>query len=129
MFALLLPKLSKLVKLYHHSATRPTVSPNLLQRAAIACVLPVAYYGSETWWPGRSRLESRGRISNSIDSLLQQLSLVILYSARATLPAYKTTPTASLHRESGLLTPEIQLNARATAATIRIRRLDKSHPL
>ncbi|KAI0993033.1 hypothetical protein K3495_g15151, partial [Podosphaera aphanis] len=40
-----------------------------------------------------------------------------------------TTPTAALHRESGLAPPEIALNKRALAGAIRLRRLDPRHPL
>ncbi|KAI0992026.1 hypothetical protein K3495_g16160, partial [Podosphaera aphanis] len=28
-------------------------NPNLLRQATIACILPIAYYGAETWWSGR----------------------------------------------------------------------------
>ncbi|KAI0991825.1 hypothetical protein K3495_g16362, partial [Podosphaera aphanis] len=94
-----------------------------------ACVLPVAYYGSEAWWPGRSRQGTQGRISNRVDSLLQLLDKVVLTSARAILPVYRTTPTAALHRESGLPPSEIALNGRTTAATVRLRHLDPRHPL
>lgn len=103
--------------------------PHLLRRAVDSCVLPIVYYASESWWPGRSRQGPTGRISNRVDSLLQQLSKVVLASARATLPVYRTTPTAILHRESGLQQPEIALDGRALAATVRLRRLDPRHPL
>ena len=53
----------------------------------------------------------------------------MLTSARAILPVYRTTPTAALHRESGLLPPELHLDARSIAATVRLRRLDTRHPL
>lgn len=29
--------------------------PILLIQAGITCVLPIAYYGAELWWPGQSR--------------------------------------------------------------------------
>ncbi|KAI1000568.1 hypothetical protein K3495_g7626 [Podosphaera aphanis] len=105
------------------------VLAHLLRQAAVACVLPIAYYGSETWWPGRSRLGPRGRISNRVDSLLQLLDKVVLKSARAILPVYRTTPLAALHREAGLPPSEISLNGRTTAATARLRHLDPRHPL
>ncbi|KAI0998616.1 hypothetical protein K3495_g9581 [Podosphaera aphanis] len=105
------------------------VPAHLLRHAAVACVLPVAYYGSEAWWPGRSRQGTQGRISNRVDSLLQLLDKVILTSACAIVPVYRTTPTAALHRESGLTPSEIALNGRTTAATARLRHLDPRHPL
>ncbi|KAI0996450.1 hypothetical protein K3495_g11732 [Podosphaera aphanis] len=38
------------------------VSPRLSRQAAIACVLPIAHFGAETWWPGKSR-KKRGKWS------------------------------------------------------------------
>lgn len=105
------------------------VPPSLLRRAVIACVLPIAYFAAETWWPGRTRQGPSAPISNRADTLLNILSKVVLIAARAILPVYRTTPTGVLHRESGLPPPEITLNAQALAATICIRRLDTRHPL
>ena len=101
----------------------------LMRRAATACALPIAYYAAETWWPGRTRTGPRHQISNRVDAYLQLLSKVVLIAARAILPVYRTTPTAALHRESGLPPPKIALNAQALAATVRLRRLDPYHPL
>lgn len=105
------------------------VPPNLLRQAAVACVLPVAYYAAETWWPGRSRPGSIKPISNRTEGLLKRLDRVVLNTARAILPVYRTTPTAALHRESGLPPSEISLNHIALAASTRLKRLDPQHPL
>jgi hypothetical protein len=105
------------------------VQPRLLQQVVSACVLRKAYYGAETWWPGRTRPGSSSPISNRVDGLLASLEKVILVGARAVLPVYRTTPTAALHRESGLLPPEIELNQLALLATTRLCRLDPYHPL
>lgn len=105
------------------------VPPYLLRKAAVACVLPIAYYGAETWWPGRTRPGTHKPISCRMETSLQTLSKVTLTAARAVLPVYKTTPTAILYRESGLPPPEIALNSKALAATTRLKRLDQRHPL
>ncbi|KAI1004247.1 hypothetical protein K3495_g3967 [Podosphaera aphanis] len=55
------------------SYRRLFTTPTILQTDAVACALPIAYYGSEAWWPGRFRQGPRGRISNRVDSLLQLL--------------------------------------------------------
>ena len=86
------------------------VPPHLLQQAVKACVLRKAYYGAETWWPGHTRPGPISPISNRVDGLLDSLAKEVLAGARAILPVYCTTPTAVLHRESGLLPPEIELN-------------------
>ena len=105
------------------------VKADLLRRATTACVLPVAYYAAETWWPGRTRPGSTRPISNQVDSLLQTLTKVGLAAARAVLPVWKTTPVAALHRESGIPPPELALNSIASSATTRLKRLDPRHPL
>ena len=105
------------------------VPPHLLKQAVEACVLRKAYYGAETWWPGRTRPGPLSPISNRVDGLLGSLAKVVLAGARAILPVYCTTPTAVLYRESGLLPPEIELNQLAYLAATRLRRLDPTHPL
>ncbi|KAI1001317.1 hypothetical protein K3495_g6881 [Podosphaera aphanis] len=92
------------------------VPPHLVRTAALACVLPIAYYASETWWPGRSRQCARSRISNCIETILQRLDKVVFACARAILPVYRTTPTAVLLREFGLLASKFALDRRAASA-------------
>ncbi|KAI1006174.1 hypothetical protein K3495_g2055 [Podosphaera aphanis] len=105
------------------------VPAHLLRHAAIACVLPIAYYGSEAQWPSRFRQGPRGRISDCVYTLPQLLDKAILKSARVIFPVYRTTPSAALHREGGLSPSEISLNGRTTAATARLRHLDPRYPL
>ncbi|KAI0991644.1 hypothetical protein K3495_g16543, partial [Podosphaera aphanis] len=105
------------------------VPPHLLRQAVVPCVLPVMYYAAETWWPGRTREGLHARISNRVDTSLQLFTKVVLTAARAILPVYRTTPSAALHRESGLAPPEIALEQRTLATTVRLRRLDPRHPL
>jgi ribonuclease HI len=105
------------------------VSAPLTRQAVIACVLPIAYFAAETWWPGREKRTHSGVTSNRVDKLLRQLEKVTLTSARAILPVFSTTPAAVLLRESGLSPPELKLEEIALRATVRIRRLDTQHPL
>ncbi|KAI0992665.1 hypothetical protein K3495_g15520 [Podosphaera aphanis] len=90
--------------------------PRLLRQATIACVLSVAYFGSEVWCPGRNRTTPKGK-------------LFVLTSARAILPVYRTTPSAALFRVAGLPPPLIELDRRVRAAVLRIHKLDPRHPL
>ena len=105
------------------------VKADLLRKTTTACVLPVAYYAAETWWPGRTRPGTTQAISNRVDHLIQTLTKVTLTAARAILPVWKTTPVAVLHRESGVSPPELALNSMALAAATRLKRLDPRHPL
>lgn len=104
--------------------------PCLLRQAILACALPSALYGSETWWPGIYKTTDEGRIiSNKITGHLDILRKVILSSARVILPVYKTTPTPALLRESGLLPPDLALDKKSRQAVLRTHRLDRRHPL
>ena len=105
------------------------VNANLLRRATIACVLPIAYYAAETWWPGRTRPGPKSPIFNRVDNMLQALAKVGTAAARSILPVWRTTPTAALLREAGILPPELALNSITLAATTRLRKLDPRHPL
>jgi hypothetical protein len=101
----------------------------LLRQAVTACVLRKAYYGAETWWPGRTRPRGASTVSNLVDGHLNNLRKAVLAGARAILPVFRTTPEAALYREAGLLPPEIELNQLSLLASTRIRRLDPYHPL
>jgi ribonuclease HI len=106
------------------------IKPYLMRQAVIACVLRKAYFGAETWWPGRSRPCPRaGSTSNQVQGQLNKIAKVIQTGARAILPVFRTTPLPALYRESGLLPAEVELDYIATSATIRVRRLDPYHPL
>ncbi|APA09345.1 hypothetical protein sscle_05g041150 [Sclerotinia sclerotiorum 1980 UF-70] len=87
-----------------------------LCRNTEACVLKRAYYGAETWWPGRTQ---PGRVHpTKVEGHINYLSKITLECARAILPAWRTTNTATLYRESGLRPPEIELDDLARAAAI-----------
>lgn len=105
------------------------VAASLIRQAVTACVLPIAYFAAETWWPGREKRTHSAVTSNRVDKLLRLLGKVTLTSARAILPVFSTTPSAVLLRESGLSPPELKLEEIALRATVRIRRLDAQHPL
>ncbi|EED12688.1 hypothetical protein TSTA_052120 [Talaromyces stipitatus ATCC 10500] len=97
-------------------------------QAVSACVLHKAYYGAETWWPGRTR-PGPSQISNRVGEHLEKLTKVILTGARAVLPVFRTTPKPVLYRESGFSPPEIELDRIALLATVRLWHLDPYHPL
>lgn len=76
------------------------------------------------------KISLQGRsISNRVEGHLSLIRKVILTSARAILPVYRTTPSPALFRETGLLPPELQLNKKSRQAIIRSYHLDPRHPL
>ncbi|KAJ8066801.1 hypothetical protein OCU04_004188 [Sclerotinia nivalis] len=101
----------------------------LLQRAITACVLKKCYFAAETWWPGRTRKRGLNlTISNQVDGHLKLLNKIVLISARAILPVFRTTNTAALYKESNLMPPEIELNLISQSFAARTARLDPKHP-
>ncbi|RKK71559.1 hypothetical protein BFJ68_g18333, partial [Fusarium oxysporum] len=106
--------------------------PSAVRSAVRACVEPVLLYGTEVWYPGATRPRwdqpSKDRPS-SIQHLLQRMNKAIVQSMRAILPAWKTTPIAILHRESGIPPITQLLEARRYRFSARLKSLDETHPL
>jgi hypothetical protein len=69
------------------------------------------------------------KVSNGVDSHIRLLEKVVLTSARAILPVYRTTQASALYRESRLQPPEVELNLISQAFAARTARLDPQHPL
>ena len=103
--------------------------PYLSRKAINACVMPIAYFGAETWWPGKTRTKGDKIVSNRVGSHINLIDKVHSAAARSMLPVFCTTPAAALLRESGLNTAEITLHNTIQRAAIRTRRLDPYHPL
>ncbi|KAI0995332.1 hypothetical protein K3495_g12850, partial [Podosphaera aphanis] len=105
------------------------VSPCLSRQAALACVLPIAHFGAETWWPGKSRANLEKLVCNRVGTHLRAMEKVHTAAARAVLPVYRTTHSIALFREAGLNPAELSLNNISRRSAIRTRRLDPYHPL
>ncbi|KAI1005310.1 hypothetical protein K3495_g2908 [Podosphaera aphanis] len=94
-----------------------------------ACVLPVAHFGAETWWPGKSRVNGGKVVSSRVGFHLEALDKVHRACARAILPVFRTTPSTALLRETGFFPAQIELDNIARRAAVRTRKLDSRHPL
>lgn len=105
------------------------VPPHLTRQAVTACVLPIANFGAETWWPRVYRKKGDKIVSNRVGQHLAKLEKVYSTAARAILPVYRTVPLPALLREAGLTPSEIALDNISGRAAIRIRKLDPRHPL
>jgi hypothetical protein len=73
-----------------------------LQRAVIACVLKKGYFAAETQWPSRIRTTRNKRTLNLVNLYIRSLEKIILASARAILPVYRTTQAAALYKKTRL---------------------------
>lgn len=105
------------------------ISPQLSKQVISACVLPIAHFGSQTWWPGKIRINGGRSVCNRVGTHLKLLDKVHRAAARAILPVYRTTPSVVLYRESGLSPAELTLDTLSRRAAMRTRRLDPFHPL
>lgn len=107
--------------------------PHLIRQAVKACVLPIAFYGAEAWWPGdftlrwkRKKLQIQKHRSGQH---LKMLSKAITLGLRAILPVYRTVPIPALHREAGIPTAHTILKEIRLGRALRIQTLDFKHPL
>lgn len=103
--------------------------PRLSRQAVISCVLPIAHFAAETWWPGKTRSKGNKLISNRVGFHIKTLNKVHTAAARAILPVFRTTPTSILFREAGIFPAELALDNIIRRAAVRTRRLDDRHPL
>ena len=128
--------------LQHLSNTKGGLPAAAARRAVIACVLPTALYGAETWYAGLSRpaLNSNTNTSSSSASQIATLGTgqkglacrvekVITAAARAILPVWRTTPTSSLLRDAGLPMATVALEGVRLRFATRLQRVDQQHPL
>ena len=104
-------------------------APGPLVRAVESCVVTVATYGAEVWYPGSSRPTAHGTTKFRITGLLDKIDLVIRMALRGALPVWRTTRIAVLHRESGIPPASILLEGIRLQNSSRLHRLDELHPL
>ena len=104
-------------------------APGPLVTAVKMCVVPVATYGADVWWPGTTRLAAKGFVTPQTTHLCNLIDKAIHIALRAALPVWRTTPNAVLHRESGIPPARILLEGNRLRLAARINTLDNLHPL
>ncbi|KAF5721341.1 reverse transcriptase domain-containing protein, partial [Fusarium mundagurra] len=120
---------------YHLRGLTNTVHgplPSAVRSAVRACVEPVLLHGSEAWYPGRTRPrwnQPTKDLPSSNQHLIQIMNKAMNQAMRAILPVWKTTPTAILHRESGIPPVDQLLESRRLRFSARLKSLDEAHPL
>lgn len=123
----------KALKIAQHMRRLNTVrrgaAPGLLVMATNACVVPVAMYGAEVWWPGMTRPAAKGAVTPQTTHLCSLIDRALHLALRAELPVWRTILNAVLHRESGIPPARILLEGNRLRFAARINTLDKSHPL
>ncbi|KAL5614700.1 uncharacterized protein BROUX77_000537 [Berkeleyomyces rouxiae] len=112
------------------SNTQSGVPPAMARLAVIACVIPTAMYGAETYWPGLHRTSSRGnQVSTRAKHLANRIEGTLRVAMRAVLPVWKTTPSSALHREAAIAPALLLLENKRQRLAARWTSLDPAHPL
>jgi ribonuclease HI len=123
---------------YHiRSLARTTYGPpaSSLRKATIACVYPSLLYGTECWYRGRTKPPHTlkpGRpqeVSAYIGWHIAAIDKTLAIAARGVLPAWRTTPTASLFRDAGLPSATVALEEAKLRFATHLRTTDADHPL
>jgi hypothetical protein len=106
-----------------------------LRKAVITCVLLSALYGTEAWYGGRTKPARENRtgrqptVSTRNGWHIDVIDRTLAQAARGVLPAWRTTPTPTLFRDSGLPSAEAALEEAKTRFTLRLQTVDEGHPL
>ncbi|KAM4063341.1 RNase H domain-containing protein [Hirsutella rhossiliensis] len=113
------------------SNTRRGIPPRSTRHAVTACVLPILLYGAHVWHPGTLRpvWGSCRLIPARITYLKDRIQQTLNVAMRAIAPAWRTTPIAGLHRETGIPPATLLLTDALRRAAVRLRSLDARHPL
>ena len=129
---------TKAMKVAHHirglanTVNGPPAS--MLRLAYTACIMPMALYGTEAWYGGRVKPPTRkrkghGDVSSGRGWHVKQIDRAFRVALRAVLPAWKTSPIASLHRDAGLPTAEQALQDALYRFAFRLQTIDKDNPI
>ncbi|KAI0993628.1 hypothetical protein K3495_g14556, partial [Podosphaera aphanis] len=108
---------------------RRGATPGPLVTAVNACVVSVATYGAEVWWPGLTRPTARGIVTPPTTNFCNLIDRSVHLALRAALPVWRTTPNAVIHRESGIPPARIILEGNRLRLAARLNSLDNLHPL
>ena len=74
-------------------------APGALIRAVDMCVVPIATFVAEIWWPGLKRPTRKSMTTPPTAHLCGMIDKAVLMGLRAALPVMKTTANVVLHRE------------------------------
>ena len=125
------------VGLHMRGLAKTTYGPpaDALRKAVITCVLPRITYGCEAWYGGRTKpprimREARPKeVSCRLGWHITTVERALALSARAVLPAYRTTPTTTLFRDSGLPSGVVALEQAKLRFALRLATIDTDHLL
>lgn len=104
-------------------------APGPLVIAVDMCIVPIATFGSDVWWPGLKRPTQCGTVTSSTTNLCSMIDRANLMGLRAALPMMRTTPNAIIQREGGIPPEKVILEGNRLRLSARLKSLDDQHPL
>ncbi|KAI0999444.1 hypothetical protein K3495_g8749 [Podosphaera aphanis] len=92
---------AKVMNVAHHMRR---LNPNFrgaalgqLVKTVDSCIVPVASYRADVWWPGIKRPTQRGIVTSSTTSLCYMIDKAILTGLRAALPTLRTVSNRDIN--------------------------------
>lgn len=104
-------------------------APKALINAVDSCIIPVAKYGAEVWWPGLSRPTTKETVRPATSFHCDLINKVIIKALRIALPVSRTTLNVVLPREGGIPPTRIPLERYRIRLAARLNSLHGRHPL
>ncbi|KAI0999187.1 hypothetical protein K3495_g9007 [Podosphaera aphanis] len=104
-------------------------APGPLVTAVNACIVPVATFGAEVWWPGLTRETTRGTVTPATSHFCDLIDKTVHLAIKSALPVWRTTLNVVLHREAGIPSTRIILEGVRLRFSARLNSLDNRHPL
>ncbi|KAI0996532.1 hypothetical protein K3495_g11646 [Podosphaera aphanis] len=110
------------------NSVKRRAAPGPLVTAVNACIVPVATFGAEVWWPGLTRETTRGTVTPATSYFCNLIDKAVHLAIRSALPVWRT-PNVVLHTEAGIPPARIILEGIRLRLAARLNSLDNRHPL
>ena len=106
-----------------------------LRKAVITCILPSILYGTKAWYVGRTKpprllcSDRHKTVSARNGWHVEIVDKTLALAARGVLPVWRTTPTVTLFRDSGIPSAMAALEEAKLRFAMRLQTVDVNHPL
>lgn len=115
--------------------TRRGPSSRALRKVIHTCVRPILTYGAEAWYEGRTKTRKIAcrqfhmEVATRQEAHIYEIDRVLWEAIRAVLPVWKTTPIATLYRDTGVPMARIALEAAFYRFGQRLQSMDSDQML
>lgn len=106
------------------------VKPYVMRQIVHACILLILVYAAPAWWPGKNRLDKKGKvIRNGVEGHLNRLNKVPNIALYTIFPIWWTTPITIMQRKATTPSIEHTLDHLCKLAAIRLYKVEPRHLL